>query len=410
MRLERHILKELFLNFVFTTIVLHFVATVGVVIQLFTTQRVPIQVSLLLAPIALLARSDLLIPLCFLVAVLFTYGRISAENEYVATQACGVHPARTLGPMILIGLLISLAQAWVLSFALPNLWLQRNRILDKAALEMIANIEPSQNEFEAKQVGFRMTWKRHDGFYFEDVFLDIQGAPGDRESGGAANAPGKSAESRPESSVASAPAKDEDRDEPKPLLKGAAKSVEVFYEQESIRFRIRGFRTAMRNSTYELGSFDFILNNSTLSDGGTFRARPEFLTSDVLVELALRADRRVAAAPAAAQGTTERRLIEFDKNSSRRYWYEMMKRSAWSFAALLFGFLGAPLAIWLRRGTRLAAVAVALGILFLLYFPLSKVGDALIAKPNVPVWICAFMATLVASVISGAFYYKLVRR
>ncbi|MBI3818093.1 MAG: LptF/LptG family permease [Planctomycetes bacterium] len=391
MRLERHILKELLVNLVFATAVLYFVFTIGVVIKLFSTLEVPFNVSIKLAPIGLLMQSELLIPLCFLVAVLFTYGRLSAENEYIATQACGVHPARTLAPMLLIGIAICVLQGWLLAFVVPELWLKHNKILADRAIEALMSLEPSRNEFEAKQYGFFMTWKRRDGNYFEDVFLDIK----DRQDGDAA--------AKAPAPVANAAA---DPEAEAQVLKGIAKSVEIQIDHDAIRLEIRGFRTALKSAISEAGAFEFILNTKERSN---LRPRPELLTSDVLIEQTLRAENRVRAAGTPAGGI-EKRLVEFDKTNIRRFWYEANRRVAWSFAALLFGALGAPIAIWLRRGTRLAAIVVALGILFTLYFPFSKAGDALAAYPGIPVVVCAWMATAVAGVVSILFFVRLVRR
>lgn len=393
MRLERHIFKELLVNFIFTAIVLYFVVTIAVVIQSFSKHDVPIRVSLILAPILLLKLSDLLTPLCFLVAVLFTYGRLSAENEYVATQACGVHPARTLGPMVLIGFLLCILQSWNLAFLMPNVWLRNNRIASQVAMELLANLDPSRTEFDGRKFGFYMTWKQRDGLYFEDVFIDIDGRPKDKVSANANNV--ESAASKANDGGAGL------------LLKGVAKSVEMINEGETLTFMITGFKTALPNSTLQGGNFGIVLNTGQpLGESSDFRVKPEYLTSDVLVEVAKRTENRLKNVEA-NHTKIEKKYLDIDRNSARRYWYEAQRRVAWSFCALMFGLIGAPVAIWMRRGTRLAAVVIALGIVFLFYYPLAKFGDAWIAVDAVPIWVCAWTATFAAVALSAVFYYRL---
>lgn len=423
MRLERHILRELLQNFLFATAVVYFVMTIGLVVQLFSSREVPFQYSLTLAPVALLMRSELLTPLAFLVAVLFTYGRISAENEYLATQACGIHPLRLVSPVILTGLILSAIQAWILSFAVPNLWLSREQIIERVAVAALTSLEPSRTEFEAPNVGFYMTWKRREGLYFEDVFLDYKGnlkkRDTDEEESPVASHPVVT-ESNPASSkpAASNPAnvsvKPASSAPPQAIedsiMKGMAKSVELVQEPERLRFIFRGFRTIGNGATYEAGRVDLLLNTkSAFGQDSSFPSRPEFLTSDRLVDQAVRADDRYSSKRMAG-ALPARASNDPDMKASRKYWYEAERRVAWSLASVLFGMLGVPVAIWLKRGTRLSAMLASLGILFLLYYPLSKAGDGLAGTSSVPIPACAFGGTAVTAAVAAFFLFRLVRR
>ena len=98
------------------------------------------------------------------------------------------------------------------------------------------------------------------------------------------------------------------------------------------------------------------------------------------------------------------------KVERRRNLVEVNRRAAWSMCALLFGLFGAPIALWLRRGTRLAAIVVALGIVFIVYFPLAKLGDALADVPSVPYWVAPWIATTVLAAMTGGLLFRLCRR
>jgi hypothetical protein len=71
---------------------------------------------------ALLVRRALgqTIPMSLLVGLLIAFGRLSADREFVALQACGVSPARLMRPVALMSLLCAGATAYVLLVACPN--------------------------------------------------------------------------------------------------------------------------------------------------------------------------------------------------------------------------------------------------------------------------------------------------
>ena len=65
-------------------------------------------------------RSALTIPMALLLGILVGFGRLSADREFVAMQACGVSLLRLLRPVALVAVLGTAATAYVMIVALPD--------------------------------------------------------------------------------------------------------------------------------------------------------------------------------------------------------------------------------------------------------------------------------------------------
>jgi lipopolysaccharide export system permease protein len=59
------------------------------------------------------------IPMALLIGVLIGLGRLAADREIVALEACGVSPARLLRPLAVLALVATTATAYVMIVALP---------------------------------------------------------------------------------------------------------------------------------------------------------------------------------------------------------------------------------------------------------------------------------------------------
>src|SRR6476469_6769813 len=62
----------------------------------------------------------LTIPMAVLLGILVGFGRLSADREFVAMQACGVSLVRLLRPVLLVAALGTAATAYEIIVALPN--------------------------------------------------------------------------------------------------------------------------------------------------------------------------------------------------------------------------------------------------------------------------------------------------
>jgi LPS export ABC transporter permease LptF len=121
--LDRYLVREILLPFGIVLAVLSFLLEVPVILQ----QGEPLiekgvewhivgKVLLTLLPQAL----AITIPCAVLVGILVAFGRVSADREFVAMQACGVSIFRIVPPVAAFSILATLATAYVTIEALPD--------------------------------------------------------------------------------------------------------------------------------------------------------------------------------------------------------------------------------------------------------------------------------------------------
>src|SRR5262245_15694309 len=91
-----------------------------------------------LVPMAL----GLTIPMSLLLGLLVTFGRLSADREFVALQACGVSPLRLMRPVGLLSAVCCAATAYVMLVSVPD--------ANQTFREITFNVLATQAEGEVK--------------------------------------------------------------------------------------------------------------------------------------------------------------------------------------------------------------------------------------------------------------------
>lgn len=122
---------------------------------------------------------SLTIPMAVLLGILVGFGRLSADREFVAMQACGVSLARLLRPVLLVAALGTAATAYEIIVALPNAnQAYREIVFVLLATRVENNVKPRifYEDFPNKVIYVRDVpatggWK--------DVFLADTGRPGE---------------------------------------------------------------------------------------------------------------------------------------------------------------------------------------------------------------------------------------
>lgn len=109
--LRSYILRELIIPFILSLVVLTCVFLLGNLIQLANliinkgvSPSTIGRVFLLYIPVLL----GYTLPIACLVSVIFTFSRLSVDNEILAMRASGIHLGRILTPLVVVGLIISL--------------------------------------------------------------------------------------------------------------------------------------------------------------------------------------------------------------------------------------------------------------------------------------------------------------
>src|ERR1017187_9896952 len=121
--LYRYFTREILLPSLLAVVVLSLVVVIPPILQQAATLvaqgvawTIYGQVLLLLLPQAL----SITIPMALLIGILIGFGRMSADREFVALQACGVSLFRLLRPIVLLATLGTAATAYETIVAPPN--------------------------------------------------------------------------------------------------------------------------------------------------------------------------------------------------------------------------------------------------------------------------------------------------
>jgi lipopolysaccharide export system permease protein len=148
MILQRYIMKELTLNFVFAFIVVMTLGLVGMTFQgLSAFEGLGAGLLLQLIPIAAgsLAPWALLLASC--ASATLVYGRLAAENEIDAMRMSGIHANRMLAPAILFGLLLTAAGYAVNEYAAPAAHYSRRLLVRESILSVLQIPPPGRQRF-----------------------------------------------------------------------------------------------------------------------------------------------------------------------------------------------------------------------------------------------------------------------
>src|SRR5580765_4087703 len=121
--LDRYLVRQILLPFSLVLVGLTFALEIPPILQTgekFIAKgvhwKIIVDVLLTLLPQAL----GVTIPMAFLLAILIGLGRLSADREIVALQACGVSVFRILRPLGVAAVVATAATAYVMIVALPN--------------------------------------------------------------------------------------------------------------------------------------------------------------------------------------------------------------------------------------------------------------------------------------------------
>jgi LPS export ABC transporter permease LptF/LPS export ABC transporter permease LptG len=136
--LDRYVIRELILPMGLSLLVLTFLVTIPTILRDAEALIVKgiawstfVHVLVLLLPSSL----SLTIPMSVLLGILIGFGRLSADREFVALQACGVSPFRLLRPVALVAAVATAATAHQIIVALPD----ANQTFREITFNVIAN-------------------------------------------------------------------------------------------------------------------------------------------------------------------------------------------------------------------------------------------------------------------------------
>jgi LPS export ABC transporter permease LptF/LPS export ABC transporter permease LptG len=345
--IDRYVIREVLWPFVIGLLVFTFMLIIPFLIEnaeRFISKGVAIPVVLQAMATLLPQALALTIPMSLLLGLLVAFGRLSADREFVAMQACGVSLMRLLRPVGLLSVLGWAATTYVYLVAVPD----ANQRFREITFSVVA--ERAEGDVRARV------------FYedFPDVVLYVREVPaggGWRDVFMVDSRPGQT---------------------PATYLARQGRVV-IDREQETIEMVLQdGARhTADAGGKYEVFQFRQLqlrLNPETVfpREGPTPGAREMSIPQ-----------LRARAAELETQGIYPHSEL-----------FEIQKKFSIPFACLVFGLIGLALGASNRRDGRLASFVVGIGVIFI-YYVLLWLGQSLVRGHIVPPWLAAWMPNIV---------------
>jgi lipopolysaccharide export LptBFGC system permease protein LptF len=321
-KLQLYVLRSLVLSFAFALGAIVVLAVPGVAVS--AVSRLPgvdTVTLLLFMPLLLSEFIPYVVPVCFLLAVVFTYGRMEADGEWTVIEMSGIHPLRVFAPGLALAVVLSATTLWLLSEALPQICRAQKTYQLAASRTLFQNLSPGRTEIVFGK--FYLSSLARDGKDFVDVVAVL---PSERGA---------------------------------PPRKFVADRVHFEFRENDVLVYPTRFRTI--SGAFDVRSSDPViridlkqLQDSGTSSFGSMRYRGSSELRETL-----------------AAGTAE---------PARRITirYEISQRHATASICLVFLLLGIPtgLALWRRR--QLLAIAAAVGYALVYYVLSMRLGHVLV--------------------------------
>jgi LPS export ABC transporter permease LptF/LPS export ABC transporter permease LptG len=346
--IDRYVIREVVWPFVIGLLIFTFMLIIPYLIdyaESFISKGVATLVVLRIMATLLPSTLALTIPMSLLLGLLVAFGRLSADREFVALQACGVSLRRLLRPVGLLSVLGWAATSYVMLVAVPDAN-QRYR-------EITFSIVAERAEGEVRPRVFFED--------FPDLVLYVREVPA---SGGGW---------RDVFMVDSRPG------HPPATYLARQGRVVIDRERETAEMVLEdGARhTADAAGKYEVFQFKRLLlrldPESVFPRGGPAPGAREMSIPQL----------RARAAELEAQGIYPHSEL-----------FEIQKKFSIPFACLVFGLIGLALGVSNRRDGKLASFVIGVGVIFI-YYVLLWLGQSLVRGHIVPPWVSAWTPNIV---------------
>jgi LPS export ABC transporter permease LptG/LPS export ABC transporter permease LptF len=298
----------------------------------------------------------LTLPMAFLLGVLIGVGRLSADSEVVALQACGLGPAALLRPALGAAAVLSALVFGIYNLVLPATNAELERSMARVAATSIVNVVAPRT-FREPRPGILFFFDRlaPDNRTFEGVFLKL----GD--------------EAEPPNRVIVARRGVLTLEDDRLWLDLFGSTVHEIDPDDPSRYR------TSRNASQRL-----LLAGESVNSPGTKVTTERGIRARTLPEL--------WASSRTLQRTDPRRRLALT---------ELHKKLAIPFACFAFALVGVPLARSLRRGGRGSGFALSLAILVGYYVLLSS-GETWAVEGRMPPALAMWLPNLALLAVGGA--------
>jgi lipopolysaccharide export system permease protein len=296
----------------------------------------------------------LTIPMSLLLGLLVGFGRLSADREFVAMQACGIGLKRLLIPVGLVSILSLGATAYMWFYGYPA---ANQKFLDMTVSVLAdraeGNVRPRVFYREIPNLMLYVREVPASGDGWNGVFMaDMR--PGQPEAAYLARH-GRIAVNR------------------------ERRTVDIVLD-DTVR------RTVYPNGDYDVATFDHLILSIDPATVLPARTSIKGLAEMTVPEL------KAAAAEREKQGL-----------SSHNEWIAIHQKFAIPFACIVFGVIGLALGATHRRDGALGSFVLGLVVVFAYYIPLY-LGPQMVRGSIIPPWVAAWLPNITLGALAAALF------
>jgi LPS export ABC transporter permease LptG/LPS export ABC transporter permease LptF len=356
--IDRYVIREVLWPFVIGLLVFTFMLIIPYLIEYaesFISKGVPVPVVLRVMGTLLPGSLAVTIPMSLLLGLLVALGRLSADREFVALQACGVSLFRLGRPVAMLSIVAWAATSYVLLVATPD--------ANQRFREITFGIVAERAEGEVRPRVFFAD--------FPDVVLYVR----ELSPGGAGWTDVFLADNRMGQTPAVYLAR-----HGRVVIDREQRTVEMVL-QDAVR------HTADEAGKYEVVHFDRLL--LSLNPETVFpRQGPPLGAREMSIP------------------QLQARAVELEAQGIYPHteYFEIQKKFSIPFACLIFGLIGLALGVNNRRDGKLASFVLGLGVIFI-YYVVLWLGQSLVRGHLVPPWLAAWGPNIVLGALGLLLFH-----
>ena len=357
--IDRYVIREVLWPFLIGLVVFTFLLIIPFLIEYaesFISKGVAVPTVLRVMGTLLPQALALTVPMSLLLGLLVAFGRLSADREFVALQACGVSLLRLMRPGGLLSVLAWGATAYILLVAVPD----ANQRFREITFAIVA--ERAEGEVRPR-------------VFFED-FPDVVLYVREISPSGSGWTDVFMADNRPGRASAIYLAR-----QGRVVIDRGQRTVEMVLEDGARH-------TADEAGKYEVFRFDRLLmsfNPETVfpREGPPLGAREMSIPQ------------------------LQARAAELEREGIYPHseLFEIQKKFSIPFACLVFGLIGLALGASNRQGGKLASFVIGLGVIFI-YYVVLWLGQSLVRGHLVPPWLAAWAPNIVLGTLGGLLFLR----
>jgi LPS export ABC transporter permease LptG/LPS export ABC transporter permease LptF len=346
--LDRYVLRQVLSPFGLGLLVFTFFLIIPGLMEYaeeYISKGVPLQVVVRLMSTLVPQALALTIPMSLLLGLLVALGRLTADREFVALQACGVHPARLMRPVMVVATSGCAATLYVLLVAVPA----SNQLFREGTFDIVASL--AEGDIKPR-------------VFFEGIpnlVLYIKEVPPEGGWNGVILVDSRAGQGSPVYTARRGWL----------VIDKVRRRVEAVLEEGT-----RHQQAAEAPEKYEISRFarhvltlnpDDVLRTGQLSKGEREMSIPEL---------------RARAAELRAQGQSPHNPL-----------FEIHQKFAIAGACFIFGLLGLSLGVSRERDARLGSFVMGIVVIFL-YYVILWLGRSLVKGHFLPPWLGAWLPNL----------------